>query len=171
MGHSLWGGFDHYVDESCDRQGGTHILIMETKMSKGDTEQHNSPELEDDQKYPSTSDPSRTISSKNTNYCTTWLACRQARASSGRLFNPIQARGALCAPSPISQHISKTAWSLELLLGEFSFYVYSFQKSLVPPISPHVCCHGNHATFWLIFENSNLNCFSSISSSEKLSVG
>ena len=64
--------------------------------------------------------------------------------------------GALCAPpSPISQHISKMAWSLQLLLGEFSFYVYSFPKSSVPPISPHVCCHGNHATFRLIFESQN----------------
>ena len=58
--------------------------------------------------------------------------------------------GHFVPPSPISQHISKTAWSLELLLGAFSFYVYSFQKSSVPPISPHVCCHGNHATFRLI---------------------
>ena len=55
--------------------------------------------------------------------------------------------GALCAPSPKSQHIFKTAWSLELLLCDFSFYVFSIQKSSVAPISPHVCCHGNYATF------------------------
>ena len=80
------------------------------------------------------------------------------------VFNPIQDRGHFVPPpSPASQHISKTACSLELLLGEFSFYAYCFQKSSVPPISPHVCCHGNHATFWLIFENSKLDCFSSIS--------
>ena len=85
--------------------------------------------------------------------------------------NPIQAGGALCAPSPKSQHIFKTAWSLELLFCDFSFYVFSIQKSSVPPISPNVCCHGNHATFWLIFENSNRHCFSRISIREKLSVG
>ena len=61
-------------------------------------------------------------------------------------------RGHFVPPSPISQHISKTPWSLEFLLGEFSFYVYSFQKSSVPPISPHVCCHGNHATFGLFLK-------------------
>ena len=43
------------------------------------------------------------------------------------------------------------------------FYVSFFQKSSVPPISPHVCCHGNQATFRLIFENSILDCFSGIS--------
>ena len=76
-----------------------------------------------------------------------------------RHLNPIQARGALCAPSPKSQHIFKTAWSLELLLRHFSFYVFSIKKSSVKPISPHVCCHGNHTTFWLIFENLNHHCF------------
>ena len=65
-------------------------------------------------------------------------------------FNPIKARWAQSAPSPKSQHIFKTASSLELLLCDF-FYVFSIMKSSVPPISPHVCCHGNHATFWLIF--------------------
>ena len=64
--------------------------------------------------------------------------------------NPIQARGALCAPSPKSQHIFKTAWNLELLLCDFSLYVFSIKKCSVPPISPQLCCHGNHATFWLI---------------------
>ena len=60
--------------------------------------------------------------------------------------------GPFLPPSPISRHISKTAWSLELLLREFSFYVYSFQKSSAPPISPRVCCHGNHATFRLFLK-------------------
>ena len=78
-------------------------------------------------------------------------------------FNPIQARGRFVPPSPKSQHIFKTAWSLELLLWDFSLYVYSIQKSSVPPISRQVCCHGNHANFGLIFENSNIHCFSSIS--------
>ena len=31
-------------------------------------------------------------------------------------------------PWTISQHIFKMAWSLEFLFGEFSFYVYFFQK-------------------------------------------
>ena len=75
------------------------------------------------------------------------------------LFNPIQAKGALCANSPKSQHIFKTAWSLELLLCDFPYCVFSIQKSSVPPNSHHVCCHGNHATFWLVFENSNHHCF------------
>ena len=88
---------------------------------------------------------------------------RQACKDGMNSFNPIQAGGHFVSPSPISQHIFKKAWSLELLLCEFSFYVFSVKKSSVPPISPHVCCHGNHATFWLNFENSNLNCFSSIS--------
>ena len=74
-------------------------------------------------------------------------------------FNPIQARGHFLPPSPISQHISKTAWSFELLLGELSFYVYFFQKSSVPPISPHECCHGNHATFWHILKTRITNVF------------
>ena len=32
--------------------------------------------------------------------------------------------GTLCPPSPISQHILKTAWSLELLLCDFYIYLY-----------------------------------------------
>ena len=67
--------------------------------------------------------------------------------------------GALCVPSPKSHHMFETAWSLELLLGDFSFYVFSIKKSSVPSISPHLCCHGNHSTFWLNFENSNRHCF------------
>ena len=59
--------------------------------------------------------------------------------------------GTLC-PSPKSQHIFKTDWILELLLCDFSFYVFSIKKSLVPPISPHVCCHGNHTTFGLFLK-------------------
>ena len=55
--------------------------------------------------------------------------------------------GALCAPSPKSQHIFKTPLSLELLFCDFSFCVFSIQKCLVPPISPHVCFQGNHTTF------------------------
>ena len=66
--------------------------------------------------------------------------------------------GHFVPPSPQSQHIFKTAGSLELLLCDF-FYVFSIQKRKVLPISPHVCCHGNHATFRLIFEHLNLDCF------------
>ena len=58
--------------------------------------------------------------------------------------------GRFVPPLPISQHIFKTAWSLESRLCEFSFYVSSIQKSSVSPINSHVCCHGNHATFWLM---------------------
>ena len=43
-------------------------------------------------------------------------------------FNPIQARGAHCAPSPKSQHIFKTVWSLEFPLCDFSFYEFPFWK-------------------------------------------
>ena len=78
--------------------------------------------------------------------------------------------GTLC-PWPKPQNIFKSAWSLELLLCDFSFYVFSVQKSSVPPINPNLCCHGNHATFWLNFVNSNFDCFSSLSTWEKLSVG
>ena len=39
------------------------------------------------------------------------------------------------------------------------FYAFPIQKCLLPPISRHVCCHDNHATFRLIFENSNLQFF------------
>ena len=67
------------------------------------------------------------------------------------LINRIQAREHFVTPSQKAQHIFKTAWNLELLLFDFSFYVFSIQKSSVPPISPHACCHGNHATFWLLF--------------------
>ena len=75
-----------------------------------------------------------------------------------------QARGVgTLFPPPKSQHIFKTAWSLQLLLWDFSLYVFSIQKSSVPPVSPHVCCHGNHATFQLIFDNTNFHSFSSIS--------
>ena len=65
------------------------------------------------------------------------------------LINPIQARGPFVPPSRKSQRIFKTAWSLELLLCQFSFYLYSIQKKSVPPISHHVCCHGNHEIFGL----------------------
>ena len=67
-----------------------------------------------------------------------------------RVFNPIQARGHFVPPSPKAQHMAW--WSLELLLCDFSFYVFFIQKSSVPPISPHVCCHGNHAIFGLFLE-------------------
>ena len=50
-----------------------------------------------------------------------------------------------CSPSPNSQHIFKMALSLELLRCDFPFYVFFVQKSSVPPISRHVCSHGNHA--------------------------
>ena len=87
-------------------------------------------------------------------------------------LNPIQARaGALCESSPKSQHIFKTARTLELLLCDFSSYVFSMKIRSVPPTSSHVCCHGNAATFWLILENSNGHCLSSISTWEKLSMG
>ena len=59
---------------------------------------------------------------------------------------------ALCAPSLKSHHIFKTALSLKLLLCDFYFYVSSITKSSVPPIIPHVCSHGNHATFGLILK-------------------
>ena len=36
--------------------------------------------------------------------------------------------GALCAPSPKSQHIFKTAWSLELLLCEFFLCIFHSEK-------------------------------------------
>ena len=80
-------------------------------------------------------------------------------------LNPIQARGRghFVPSSPKSKNIFKTAWSPKLLLCDLSFYVFSIEKSSVPPISPYVCCHGNHAIFRLIFENTNLRCFLSIS--------
>ena len=67
-------------------------------------------------------------------------------------FNPIQARGHFVHPSPKSQHIFKTVWSFELRLCDFSFYVFFIQKSSVPPISPHGCCHGNRAIFNLFLK-------------------
>ena len=85
------------------------------------------------------------------------------RTRTSPCINPIQPRGALCAPSPKSQHIFKTAWKLELLLCDFSFYVFYIKKSSVPSMRLHVCCHENNATFWFIFENSNRHCFSNIS--------
>ena len=53
-------------------------------------------------------------------------------------------------PSHKSQHKRLGVW--RLLLCNFSLYVYSIQKSSVPPISPHVCCHGNHAFFGLFLK-------------------
>ena len=41
----------------------------------------------------------------------------------------------------------------------FTFRKVQFHQ----PKSPHVCCHGNHTTFRLNFENYNIHCFSSIS--------
>ena len=67
-------------------------------------------------------------------------------------FNPIKAKGDTLCPSPKSQHMFKTAWSLELLLCDFYFYAFSIQKSSVPPISTNVCCHGSHATFRLFWK-------------------
>ena len=88
----------------------------------------------------------------------------------GGHFNPIQARGHFVPP-----HLNHSISSKRLGVWSYCFvtffFVFSIRKSSVPPISPHVCCHGNHTTFWLIFENSNLQCFSSISTREKLSLG
>ena len=42
---------------------------------------------------------------------------------------------------------------------DFNFYVFSLQKSLVPPISLRVCCHGNHTTFGLILKARISNVF------------
>ena len=66
---------------------------------------------------------------------------------SGKNLTLSRPAGHFVPPSPQSQHIFKPAWSLELLLWEFSFYVFSIQKSPVPSISPDVSCHGNHPTF------------------------
>ena len=76
-------------------------------------------------------------------------------------LNPIQARRHIVPPvaSPKSRHIFKTAWGLEFLLCDFSFYKFSIQKSLVPPISHHVCCHGSHTTFRLIFKTQIFSVF------------
>ena len=112
-----------------------------------------------------------------------WVTCMMTRWYTSHENLPIwteiypiwnlsrQGRGALCESSPKSQHIFKTARTLELLLCDFSFYVFSIKKRSVPPTSPHVCFHGNPATFWLILENSNGHCLSSISTWEKLSMG
>ena len=55
-------------------------------------------------------------------------------------------------PSPKSQHIFKTAWSLELLLRDFSFYVISIKKSSVPPISPLVVAMATMQLFGLFWK-------------------
>ena len=65
-------------------------------------------------------------------------------------FEPYPGKGGLCASSPKSQHIFKTARTLALLLCDFSFYVFSIKKRSVPPTSSHVCCHGNQATFYFL---------------------
>ena len=57
-----------------------------------------------------------------------------------------------CAPSPKSRHIFKTAWNLEFLLCDFSFWKFSIQESLVLQTSSHVCCHGNHTDFGIILK-------------------
>ena len=74
-------------------------------------------------------------------------------------LNPIQASGALCASSPKSQHIFKTARPSELLLWDFSYYVLSIKKSSVPPTSPHICFQADPATFWLTFETQIANVY------------
>ena len=71
-------------------------------------------------------------------------------------LNPIQTSGALCASSPRSQHIFKTARTLELLLCDCSFYVFSMKQRSVPPTNSHGCCHGNHASFFLKTEIANV---------------
>ena len=43
-------------------------------------------------------------------------------------LNPIQAREHFVSPSPKSQHIFKTAWSLELLLYDFLSIYFPFRK-------------------------------------------
>ena len=55
-------------------------------------------------------------------FYSTWILCLYST------FNPIQARGHFVSPSPKSQHIFKTAWSLELLLCDFSFHVFPIKK-------------------------------------------
>ena len=74
------------------------------------------------------------------------------------VLKPIQARGALGAPHLYHSKSPKRLGVWSSCLVNF-FYVYSVQKSSVPPIGPHVCCHGNHATFRLIFENSKSRLF------------
>ena len=56
-----------------------------------------------------------------------------------------------CSPSPKSQHILRLG-VLRFCSGTF-LSEFSIPKSLVPPFSSHVCCHGNHATlayFWTL---------------------
>ena len=44
------------------------------------------------------------------------------------VFNPIQARGHYVSTSPKSQHIFQTAWSLELLICDFSSMYFPLRK-------------------------------------------
>ena len=50
--------------------------------------------------------------------------------------------GTLCPLTKITAYLQN---GLELLFCDFCLYVFSIKKSSVPPISRHVCSHGNHA--------------------------